>query len=119
MSSHAPLGVENAVGYSKEQQPYSVIRKQLIILGITSKVSVFILSQHVGLFPLSEAIAWTTVFSYIYSMVPSFSSSSDSSDQNAAIYAGIMVSVFTFGEFIMAPQWARISGRIGTKPTLI
>jgi MFS family permease len=52
-------------------------------------------------------------------MVQSFSSSSDSSDQNAAIYAGIMVSVFTFGEFIMAPQWARISDRIGRKPTLL
>lgn len=30
-----------------------------------------------------------------------------------------MVSVFTFGEFIMAPQWARLSDKIGRKPTLL
>jgi MFS family permease len=30
-----------------------------------------------------------------------------------------MVSVFTFGEFIMAPQWARISDKIGRKSTLL
>lgn len=51
-------------------------------------------------------------------MVQSFSSS-ESDDQNSAIYAGIMVSVFTFGEFIMAPQWAKISDKIGRKPTLL
>jgi len=52
-------------------------------------------------------------------MVQSLSSSESTSDENTAIYAGIMVSVFTFGEFIMAPQWARISDRIGRKPTLL
>jgi MFS family permease len=30
-----------------------------------------------------------------------------------------MVSGFTFGEFVMAPQWAKISDRIGRKPTLL
>lgn len=77
-----------------------------------------------GLFPLSEAIAWTSIFPYMYSMVESFSTSStsgtsDASEANTATYAGLLVSVFTFGEFIMAPQWARISDRIGRKPTLI
>jgi MFS family permease len=71
-----------------------------------------------GLFPLSEAIAWSAISPYIYSMVQSFPSSK-SEDPNSAIYAGIMVSVFTFGEFIMAPQWAKISDRIGRKPTLL
>jgi MFS family permease len=56
-------------------------------------------------------------------MAESFSSSgSDSTtttDSNTATYAAIMVSVFTFGEFIAAPQWARISDRIGRKPTLL
>jgi MFS family permease len=55
-------------------------------------------------------------------MVESFSSSDSGSttttDSNTATYAGIMVSVFTLGEFIMATQWARISDRIGRKPTL-
>lgn len=49
-------------------------------------------------------------------MVQSFSKEHD---KNTAIYAGVMVSVFTFGEFLMAPQWARISDRIGRKPTLL
>jgi MFS family permease len=71
-----------------------------------------------GCFPLSEGVAWTTIFPYIYSMVKSFSSP-QSSDKNIAIYAGLMVSVFTFGEFIMAPQWAKISDHIGRKPTIL
>ena len=45
--------------------------------------------------------------------------STSENDQNTAIYAGAMVSVFTFGEFVMAPQWAKISDRIGRKPTLL
>lgn len=52
-------------------------------------------------------------------MVQSLSPPSESNDQNAAVFTGIMVSVFTFGEFVMAPQWARISDRIGRKPTLL
>ncbi|RFU32412.1 hypothetical protein B7463_g3940, partial [Scytalidium lignicola] len=86
-----------------EPVPYSVIRRQLVILAF---------------FPLAEAIAWTSIFPYIYFMVQSFSDS-ESGEKNAAIYASFMVSCFTFGEFIMAPQWARISDRIGRKPTLL
>ncbi|KAH8816864.1 MFS multidrug transporter [Xylogone sp. PMI_703] len=77
----------------------STIRRQLFILAI---------------FPFAEAVAWTSIFPYVYFMVQSFSDSED-----AAVYASLMVSVFTFGEFVMAPQWARISDRIGRKPTLL
>lgn len=57
-------------------------------------------------------------------MVESFSAEPEpaettTTESNTATYAVIMVSVFTFGEFIMAPQWARISDRIGRKPTLL
>ena len=74
-----------------------------------------------GLFPLSEAIAWTSIFPYIYAMVDSFLSPEQSVEgtDGPATYAGIMVSIFTFGEFLMAPQWARISDAIGRKPTLL
>lgn len=74
-----------------------------------------------GLFPLNEAIAWTSIFPYMYAMVESFSSAPDdeTTNSNTATYAGIMVSIFTFGEFVMAPQWARISDKIGRKPTLL
>jgi MFS family permease len=79
--------------------------------------SFFQLTPFPGLFPLSEAIAWSSVFPYIAAMIESFPS--DQNGQNTSVYAGIMVSIFTFGEFIMAPQWARISDRIGRKPTLL
>ncbi|KAI9772141.1 MAG: hypothetical protein M1839_002553 [Geoglossum umbratile] len=101
MSAPAEFGDEEG---PEEQQSYSATRKQLIILGF---------------FPLSEAIAWTAIFPYIYAMIQSFSPSPEADDQNTAVYAGIMVSVFTFGEFVMAPQWARVSDRIGRKPALL
>lgn len=43
----------------------------------------------------------------------------ESSKDNIAIYAGLMVSVFTFGEFVGAPLWAKVSDRIGRKPTML
>ena len=43
----------------------------------------------------------------------------DSSDDNIALYAGIMVSAFTFGEFIGVSRWAKLSQRIGRKPTIL
>jgi len=52
-------------------------------------------------------------------MVQSLSRSTDPEGHNTAFYAGLLVSVFTFGEFLMAPQWAKISDRIGRKPTLL
>ncbi|KFY29274.1 hypothetical protein V493_02449 [Pseudogymnoascus sp. VKM F-4281 (FW-2241)] len=87
----------------RKTKPYSVVRRQLVILGC---------------FPLSEGVAWSTIFPYIYSMVKSLSAQESSKD-DIAIYAGLMVSVFTFGEFIGAPQWAKISDRIGRKPTIL
>ena len=71
-----------------------------------------------GLFPLSEAIAWTTIFPYIYAMVQSLSLEGKD-DKNLATYAGLMVAAFTLGESIGATIWARISDAIGRKPTLI
>jgi MFS family permease len=43
----------------------------------------------------------------------------ESSKDNIAIYAGLMVSVFTFGEFVGAPLWAKVSDRIGRKSTML
>ena len=103
--------------------PYSATRQQLFILGKVDDCPTPPYSetkQSPGLFPFSEAIAWTSIFPYIYSMVRSFSpSSSPYSSDNTAIYAGLIVSVFTFGEFIMALLWARISDKIGRKSTLL
>ncbi|KFY49161.1 hypothetical protein V495_00680 [Pseudogymnoascus sp. VKM F-4514 (FW-929)] len=87
----------------KDEKPYSLIGTQLLALGS---------------FPLSEGVAWATIFPYIYSMVKSLSGP-DSSDDNIAVYVGIMVSVFTFGEFVGASQWAKVSDCIGRKPTIM
>jgi len=40
-------------------------------------------------------------------------------DQDIAFYTGLLVAVVTFGEFLSAMAWARISDRIGRKPTLL
>lgn len=40
-------------------------------------------------------------------------------EQDIAFYAGALVGVFTFGEFLTGIIWARISDRIGRKPTLM
>ena len=78
-----------------------------------------------GLFPFSEHVAWTSTFPYIYNMVRNLlSTSSSSADDpkvtaNVAFYSGVLVSVFTFGEFLMAPVWAGLSDRLGRKATLL
>ena len=78
-----------------------------------------------GLFPFSEHVAWTSTFPYIYNMVrvllTTSSSSPDDSEvtANVAFYSGVLVSVFTFGEFLMAPVWAGLSDRLGRKATLL
>jgi MFS family permease len=43
----------------------------------------------------------------------------DSSGDNIAVYVGIMVSVLTFGEFVGASQWAKVSNCIGRRPTIL
>ena len=52
-------------------------------------------------------------------MVQSLSPPSKQSDQNTAMFAGVTISIFTFGEFLMATQWARIRNQIGRKPTFL
>ncbi|KFY00098.1 hypothetical protein V490_01476 [Pseudogymnoascus sp. VKM F-3557] len=93
----------NSEDTEESTEPSLAIKIQLLILGC---------------FPLSEGIAWATTFPYIYSMVKSLSGP-DSSDDNIALYAGIMVSVFPFGEFVGAPLWAKVSDGIGRKPTIL
>jgi MFS family permease len=103
------------------KHPYSENRKQLFLLGMCIDPSPVGLSSnnYPGLFPLSEHIAWSSIFPYIYTMVQSISPSTDHEGHNSAFYAALLVSAFTFGEFLMAPQWAKISDRVGRKPTLL
>ncbi|KAF1982268.1 MFS general substrate transporter [Aulographum hederae CBS 113979] len=85
------------------------LRRQLLILGI---------------FRCVEAIAWTSIFPYVYFMIQSFDQVPDDNkaadtDAGIAFYAGVMVSVFTFCEFLSATVWARVSDHIGRRPTLL
>lgn len=123
---HQPAGYD-ASEHLDSSQEYSALRLQLIILGNmmpTDLLPVLSLpfpmpnSLETGIFPLSEAIAWTSIFPYIVFMVQSLSQA-DNSHANASVYASLMVSLFTFGEFLMAVVWAKISDRIGRKPTLL
>lgn len=49
-------------------------------------------------------------------MISSFRGTSQA---NLAFIVGLLVSVFTFSEFVSGTVWARISDGIGRKPTLL
>ncbi len=71
--------------------------------------------RHLGLIRATEAVAWTSIFPYAFYMIRSFGVP----EYNVAFYAGALVGVFTFGEFLTGFLWARVSDRIGRKPTLL
>src|ERR1700721_3897424 len=76
-------------------------------------------SNAIGMFRFSEALAWTTIFPYVFFMMQSFLAENPKRDANAAAYASLTVALFTFGEFLMGIFWAKVSDRLGKKPTLI
>ncbi|KAK4154548.1 protein zinc induced facilitator-LIKE 1 [Chaetomidium leptoderma] len=68
-----------------------------------------------GLIRATEAIAWTSIFPYTYFMIQSF----EVSEHDIAFYSGALIAVFTFGEFLTGVVWARVSDKIGRKPTVL
>jgi MFS family permease len=52
-------------------------------------------------------------------MMQSFLPDTPKRDADAAAYASLTVALFTFGEFLMGIVWAKVSDRLGRKPTLI
>ncbi|KAL2263942.1 hypothetical protein VTK26DRAFT_4129 [Humicola hyalothermophila] len=68
-----------------------------------------------GLVRATEAIAWTSVFPYAYLMVQSF----EVPKHDIPFYSGALIAVFTFGEFLTGVVWARVSDKIGRKPTML
>ena len=69
-----------------------------------------------GLFRFSEAVAWTSIFPYVYSMIQRFPHHGRS---DPAFITGLFVAVFTFCEFLSGSFWAGVSDIIGRKPTLL
>ncbi|KAI1110446.1 major facilitator superfamily domain-containing protein [Nemania sp. NC0429] len=69
-----------------------------------------------GALRATEAIAWTSIFPYVYFMIESF----DEVDESMIpFYAGLLVAVFTFCEFLSGMMWARASDRVGRKTILL
>ncbi|KAH8698751.1 putative MFS multidrug transporter [Talaromyces proteolyticus] len=66
---------------------------------------------------ICEPIAFMSVFPYVYFMVESFHVT-DSNEQ-IAVFAGMITSAFTFAEFSSGLFWGRLSDRVGRKPVLI
>ena len=58
-----------------------------------------------------------SLFPYIYRMIVSFNI--PSSDDQIAIYAGLVTSAFAFAEFSSGVVWGRLSDRLGRKPILL
>lgn len=64
----------------------------------------------------SEPIAFNSVISYAYVMVPYLF---DGDDTNASFYAGLLVSAYAFGEVLTAVLWGYASDKMGRKPIVL
>ncbi|KAK4203399.1 putative permease [Triangularia verruculosa] len=69
-----------------------------------------------GLLRATEAIAWTSIFPYVYFMIRSFN---DVPESKITFYAGLLIAIFTFAEFLSGMVWSRLSDRIGRKKCLL
>jgi hypothetical protein len=97
--------------FQPDRSAVAGIRVQLYILG---KSSSFLdapnpLTSPTGLIRFTEAVAWTSIFSYSYFMIRSFHSISE---DNVALFAGLLASIFSFAEFPSAMPWAWVADRI-------
>ncbi|KAI0479013.1 major facilitator superfamily domain-containing protein [Xylariaceae sp. FL0804] len=66
---------------------------------------------------ICEPIALMGIFPYIYFMIEDFHITDDKS--KISLYAGMVTSAFTLGEFSTGLLWGRLSDKIGRKPVLI
>lgn len=69
-----------------------------------------------GFLRTAEAIAWTSISPYVYFMIKSFGQVDES---QIPFWAGVLIAVFTFCEFLTGTIWARISDKIGRRKTLL
>ncbi|KAI9770633.1 MAG: hypothetical protein M1840_003225 [Geoglossum simile] len=69
-----------------------------------------------GAFRFTEAIAWSSIFPYVYFMLETFPGIVE---VDIAFFAGLLIAVFTFCEFLSAMVWAKISNLIGRRYTLL
>lgn len=80
---------------SESVGPIADIRLQLICLGSLRA---------------TKAIAWTSIFPYVYFMIGSFN---EVPDAQISFYADLLIAIFTFSEFLSGMIWSRVSDKIG------
>lgn len=76
-------------------------------------------NRSLGILRFSEAIAWTSIFSYVYGMIQPFKDQDGSRKNIMAVYAGLLVASFSFGEFVTGVGWGKVSTLIGRNSTLL
>jgi MFS family permease len=65
---------------------------------------------------LAEPIALTSIFPYAWTLIKHFEVGDE---QDAAFYAGLLISSFSLAEALMGMYWGGVSDRIGRKPVLL
>jgi MFS family permease len=65
---------------------------------------------------LAEPIALTSIFPYAWALIKRFHVGDE---QDAAFYAGLLISSFSLAEALMGMYWGGVSDRIGRKPVLL
>jgi len=65
---------------------------------------------------LAEPIALTSIFPYAWALVKRFKIGGE---QDASLYAGLLISSFSLAEAVMGMYWGGLSDRIGRKPVLL
>lgn len=71
----------------------------------------------ISTFRLSEPIAFTSMFPYLYFMIRDFGIAKDEHD--ISTYSGYMASSFAFFQFLVSVHWSKLSDHIGRKPVIL
>ncbi|CAH2352225.1 uncharacterized membrane protein [[Candida] railenensis] len=71
----------------------------------------------ISTFRLSEPIAFTSMFPYVYFMIRDFGIAKDEHD--ISTYSGYLASSFAFFQFLVSVHWSKLSDHIGRKPVIL
>lgn len=71
----------------------------------------------VSLIRISEPLAFTSLFPYLYFMIRDFQIAP--SEKDIPRYSGYLASSFAFFQFLFSVQWGTLLNRIGRKPVLL
>lgn len=91
---------------------------QLFVLGKSPRSATRhnLINFLVALVRLAEPIALTSIFPYAWKLVLDYNVTDEN---NAAFYAGILISAFALAEALTGMYWGGVSDKIGRKPVLL